>query len=73
MTSCMRDRIIRYFPPTGARLADLPVRDHPRQHYGPRQGSVAFSLCTTAHPLHTRFTNTFGASVSETIMRPNPA
>ena len=30
------------------------------------------SLCTTAHPLHTRFTNISGASVSETTVRPNP-
>ena len=35
-------------------------------------GSVALSLCTTAHPLHTRFANIFGASVPETTMRPNP-
>jgi hypothetical protein len=35
---------------------------------------VAISLCTmyTAHPLHIRFTNRFGASGSETTMRPNP-
>ena len=30
------------------------------------------SLCTTAHPLHTRYTKIFGTSVSETTMRPNP-
>ena len=30
------------------------------------------SLCTAAHPLYTRFTNMFGASISETTMRPNP-
>jgi hypothetical protein len=35
-------------------------------------GSVALSLCTTTHPLYTRFTKRFGASVSETTMRPNP-
>jgi hypothetical protein len=35
------------------------------------QGSVALSLCTTDHPLHTRFTNIFGASVSEATMRPH--
>ena len=28
--------------------------------------------CTTAHPLHTRFTNVFGASVSEAAVRPDP-
>ena len=33
--------------------------------------SVALSLCTTAHPLYTRFANIFGASISETTMRPN--
>jgi hypothetical protein len=35
--------------------------------------AVALSLCTTVHPLHTRFTftNIFGASISEMIMRPN--
>jgi hypothetical protein len=36
------------------------------------QGAVAFSLCTTAHPLYTRFANIFGASISETTIRPNP-
>jgi hypothetical protein len=35
-------------------------------------GSVASSLCTTAPPLHTRFMNRFGASISEATMRPNP-
>jgi hypothetical protein len=30
------------------------------------------SLCTTAHPLYTRFTKIFGASISETTKRPNP-
>jgi hypothetical protein len=35
------------------------------------QGSaVAFSLCTTAHPHHARFHETFGTS--EATMRPNP-
>ena len=36
------------------------------------QGLVALSLCTAAHPLHTRFTNMFAASVSEATLRPNP-
>jgi hypothetical protein len=27
--------------------------------------SVAVYLCSTAHPLHTRFTKIFGASISE--------
>jgi hypothetical protein len=35
--------------------------------------AVALSLCTTAHPLHTRSTNIFGTTFSETTMRPNPA
>jgi hypothetical protein len=38
----------------------------------PEVGSVAFSLCTTVHPLHTRFAKRIGAPVSETTMRPNP-
>jgi hypothetical protein len=29
-------------------------------------------ICTTAHPLHTRFANIFGTSISEATMRPNP-
>jgi hypothetical protein len=29
---------------------------------GSAEGSVALSLCTTAHPLHTRVANIFGAS-----------
>ena len=36
------------------------------------EGSVASWLCTTAHPLHTRFANVFGASVPDTTMRPDP-
>jgi hypothetical protein len=36
------------------------------------QGSVASSLCTTAHPLYTRFAYIFGASISEATMRPDP-
>jgi hypothetical protein len=35
-------------------------------------GSVALSLCTTAHPIHTRFSNIFGISISESAMPPNP-
>jgi hypothetical protein len=34
--------------------------------------SAASSLCTTAHPLHNRIANIFGASLSEATMRPNP-
>ena len=30
------------------------------------------SLCTTAHPLHTRFTKIIGTSISETTIRPDP-
>jgi hypothetical protein len=36
------------------------------------EGSVALSLCTSAHPIYTRFANIFGASISEPTMRPNP-
>jgi hypothetical protein len=35
------------------------------------EGSVALSLCTTAHPLHTRFPNIFG-TFSEPRMGPDP-
>jgi hypothetical protein len=35
-------------------------------------GSVASSLCTTAHPLHTISTNIFGAFFSEGAVRPSP-
>ena len=34
-------------------------------------GWLALSRCTTAHPLHTRFTNEFGIYISETRVRPN--
>ena len=30
------------------------------------------SLCTTTHPLYTRFTKIMGTSISEATMRPNP-
>jgi hypothetical protein len=36
-------------------------------------GPVALSLCATARPLYTRFANIFGASISETAVRPNPS
>jgi hypothetical protein len=39
---------------------------------GGNRGSVASSLGTTLHPLYTRFASIFGASISETRMRPNP-
>ena len=38
---------------------------------GADQGSVALSLCTTAHPLYTKFANIFGTSVSKATMRPD--
>jgi hypothetical protein len=41
-------------------------------HDGSVQGSATLSLCTTAHPLYTRFTDTLGASISEATLRPNP-
>ena len=37
------------------------------------QGSVALSLCAPTHPIYTRFTNLFGASVFEATMRPHPS
>jgi hypothetical protein len=39
---------------------------------GRAEGSVALSLCLTAHPLYTRFTKIIGTSISVTTMRPNP-
>jgi hypothetical protein len=35
------------------------------------QGSVALSVCTTVHPLHTRVANMLGASISKVATRPN--
>ena len=51
-----------------------PARRCSRTRSGRRRtsGSVALSLCTTAHPLYTRIASIFGASTSEAIMRPNP-
>jgi hypothetical protein len=45
-----------------ARTALLWANDGQWPGRGQRQGSVALSLCTTAHPLCTIFANTFGAS-----------
>ena len=39
---------------------------------GHGEGSVALSLCTTAHPLHTRFAKTIGTAIAKVTMRPNP-
>jgi hypothetical protein len=39
---------------------------------GQGSGSVALTLCATAHPRHTRSTNVFGTSISEATLRPNP-
>ena len=41
-------------------------------YFGARRGSVASPRYASARPLHTRSTNTFGASVSEVAMRPDP-
>jgi hypothetical protein len=62
------------------RLLQLPARQERGQEGARGRGgggpgtssSVALSLCTTAHLLPTRFTNIFGASISEATMRPNP-
>ena len=35
-------------------------------------GSVALSLCTTVHSLHTKFAKIFGTCISEATMRRNP-
>ena len=50
-------------------LTKLPRRKELRRC---TQGSIALSLCTTALPLHTIFAHIFGASISETKIRPNP-
>jgi hypothetical protein len=50
-------------------LIDLDP-DHPQLEV--LQVSVALSLCTAANPLHTRFANIFGISISDTTMRPDP-
>jgi hypothetical protein len=42
------------------------------EHWPVGRGSVALSLCTAAHSLHTRFTKIFSTSFSETTMRPKP-
>ena len=47
------------------------VRDQP-WHARSTPGSLALSFCTTAHPHHTKFTNIFGACISEAIMSSNP-
>ena len=39
---------------------------------GLAEGLVSSSRCATAHPLHTRFANIFGASISEAVTRPDP-
>ena len=49
-----------------------PARLATWKHYDPAHLGLALSLCTTVHPLHTRFTDIFGTSISETTMRPNP-
>ena len=70
----MRGGIIRYFPlrqPLRAEsVPDLVAVEGWVSRRG--QGSAALSLCTTAHPAHTRFTNVFGPCVSEATMRPDP-
>ena len=36
-------------------------------------GQMPTRTCTTFHPLYARFTKRFGASFSETTMRPSPS
>jgi hypothetical protein len=43
----------------------------PYETYPSDDPTCALPLCTTAHPLHTRFANIFGTSLSEAAMRPN--
>ena len=52
------------FAPAGRR----PDRVLPVPPPGAALGSVALSLCAAAHALHTRFTNIFGTSISETTI-----
>jgi hypothetical protein len=70
----------RYITPVRAAVATVPRLCWARglklrPSWLPRgcgQDSVALSLCTTAHPLHTRFTKRICTSISEATMRPNP-
>jgi hypothetical protein len=50
-------------------VTKLPHRKEPRWC---TQGSIALSLYTTTLTLHTIFAHIFGASISETKIRPNP-
>ena len=81
-------RAHKYFPAHRARANTMHLSrvvvmqplGEPGLALGPRHagravsdGSVASSLCTSAHSLHTVFTNILGTSVSETTMRPDPS
>jgi hypothetical protein len=61
------------FGPT-EQLARCPGPRARRARAPPRHawGSVALSLCTTAHPRYNIFTNISGTSMSEATVRPNP-
>ena len=54
--------VTRAHAPHDRRASSAPS---PRSTGAFRSGPVALSLCTTAHPLHTRFANVSGASFSE--------
>lgn len=51
------------FSDTGIRVCDRTLRGF---------GQSISSPCATVHPLHTRFDQIFGGSISEVTMRPDP-
>jgi hypothetical protein len=59
-------------PDRAARAAPPGLGAGGGRRQGRAWGSVALSLCTTAHPLYTGIANIFGASIPEATMRPNP-
>ena len=65
-------KYLRGYPPLAHVTADVLERHEAEFEARIRLGRVV-SRCTTAHPLHTRFTNKFGAFFfSEATVRPNP-
>ena len=62
------ERILETFKPRSLAGAHLDLEPARQKLERWTQGLVALSLCTTAHPLHTRFTSIFGISISEATM-----
>jgi hypothetical protein len=52
--------------------ANVVVKGAPRARPHCRFSMVKRGLVTSSRPLHTRFANIFGASVTEAVMRPDP-